>query len=251
MVQSWSSPIVHEPCTGDGRQRDVFPLPLLSNEEPVNKKVCRAVKQRIARRHRKTVYVNKAIHALNSLFYGGSRKFAQRVTSNFGSLLEVQRFAIENIRKRIDELGPPPKTSRSEALKVLRASVPSSYADQEVDAGSPVPMQLDSLSLPSGAVGGVRLVDALSGPVKEMVVDFENFMLADADKWCDLTDSAAGMEPYNDELLNSRTGYLRLLERLYQSGVLNFAESCRGRVGAFCVSKNQRWLMGRRCKGKG
>lgn len=246
MVQSWSSPIFHEPCTGDGRQRDVFPLPLLSNEEPVNKKVCRAVKQRIARRHGKTVYVNKAIHALNSLFYGGSRKFAQRVTSNFGSLLEVQRFAIENIRKRIDELGPPPKTSRSEALKVLRASVPSSYADQEVDAGSPVPMQLDSLSLPSGAVGGVRLVDALSGPVKEMVVDFENFMLADADKWCDLTDSAAGMEPYNDELLNSRTGYLRLLERLYQSGVLNFAESCRGRVGAFCVSKKSKVIDGKK-----
>ena len=48
---------------------------------------------------------------------------------------------------------------------------------------------------------------------------------------------ASSMEPYNDPLLNTRAGYLQFLSRLYDSGVLAFSGACRGRVGAFCVSK--------------
>eukprot|EP00435_Cladocopium_sp_Y103_P076203 s26_g81.t1 len=244
MVKEWESSVFHKSCAGDGRQRDVFPLPLLSNACPVNTPVCRAVRQRISRRHGKTVCVNKAIHALNSLFYGGSQKYQAVKVDNLSSLPEVQRFALKGIMDRIEELGPPPCASRSEALKVLRASAPSAYSELDLDTGSPVPMKLDSLSLPSGAVGGVQLLDALNGPVREMVENFEDFMLADPDRWNELTDVAASMPPYNDPLLNTRKGYLDFLERLYSSGVLNFSESCRGRVGAFSVSKKPKMVDG-------
>ena len=69
-------------------------------------------------------------------------------------------------------------------------------------------------------------------------------MLADADKWNELTDVAASLEPYNDPLLNSRKGYIAFLEKLYNSGVLNFTQQCRGRVGAFCVSKKSKVVDG-------
>ena len=68
-VMSWSSPVFHEPGTGDGRQRDVFPLPLLSNEAPVAGKVCRSVRQRLWKKHGKMLVVNKAIHALRIHYF--------------------------------------------------------------------------------------------------------------------------------------------------------------------------------------
>ena len=52
------------------------------------------------------------------------------------------------------------------------------------------------------------------------------------------------MEPYNDDLLRRRAGYLQFLSRLYDSEVLAFSGACRGRVGAFCVPKKPKVING-------
>lgn len=245
MVRGWSSSVFHVPHGDDGRQRDVFPLPMLKVQDVFTGNVCRAVRQRITKKHGQTTLVNKAIHALNSLFYGGSHKFKATYVDSLSGLPEIQKDAIKGIVSRVSELGPPPCASRAEALKVLRASDPSGYEEPGVETGSTVAMCLDSLSLPDSAVGGVNLVAALSGDVQRMVDNFEEYMLEDASKWSALTDLGKSVEPYNDPLLNTRTGYIDFLTKLYNSGVLNFSDQCRGRVGAFCVSKKPKILDGK------
>lgn len=244
MVRGWTSSVFHEPKGDDGRQRDVFPLPLLKAQDVFAGNVCRSVRQRIKKKHGQTIMVNKAIHALNSLFYGGSHKFKATYVDSLVGLPEIQKDAIKGIVSRVSELGPSPCASRAEALKVLRASDPSGYEEPGVDTGSTVAMCLDSLSLPDSAVGGVNLVASLSGDVQRMVVNFEDYMLEDASKWSDLTDVGRSVEPYNDPLLSSRSGYIDFLSKLYSSGVLNFSDQCRGRVGAFCVAKKPKMVNG-------
>eukprot|EP00435_Cladocopium_sp_Y103_P068559 s1270_g31.t1 len=71
------------------------------------------------------------------------------------------------------------------ALSALRV-VSSTYSPVEPGVGTPVPMNLASLLLPDGTVAGVDLVGALHEPVKGMVLDFENAMLQDADRFLGL-----------------------------------------------------------------
>ena len=47
MSRHFSSKIFHEPCPGDSRTRDLFPLPTLDGPGPVQGNVCRAVRRRI------------------------------------------------------------------------------------------------------------------------------------------------------------------------------------------------------------
>jgi hypothetical protein len=96
-------------------------------------------------------------------------------------------------------------------------------------------MKLNELSLPAGKVTGVSLSDKLTGPVKQMVVCFEDFMLQDATLWTDLEARAAEVQLYNDPLLKNRNTYLKFLSHLYKCGVLSFTNICRGRMGAFCA----------------
>ena len=69
-----------------------------------------------------------------------------------------------------------------ESLSALRVAS-LSYTEPEPGVGNVVNMDLQKLSLPSGGVAGVPLADHLEGPVKNMVLRFEDFMLEDADSW--------------------------------------------------------------------
>ena len=244
MGRPWSSSIYHEPTEGDSRQRDVFPLPQLALELPHRGKVCRAVRQRVFSHYEKMRRVNQAINALNSMYFGGSRKFVQSSISDLRLLPDLQKDAIEEIICKVGDLGRPPPACRSEALTVLRAADASGYDVPDVSSGSTVPMDLSSLSLPSGAVAGVELLGALKGPVKGMVENFEEYLLRDAGDWNALADSTASLDPYNDPFLLGRKGYLAFLKKLFDSGVLDFADSCSGRVGAFSVAKKPKVVDG-------
>ena len=121
----------------------------------------------------------------------------------------------------------------------------SAYEDgADIGVGSVVNMELSKLSLPSGGIAGVSLVDSLEGTTKNMVEDFENFMLQDADAWTFIEDESCKVPPYNDQLLSTRKGYLTFLRRLFDAGVLGHTSRCRGRVGAFCVSKKSKIIDG-------
>eukprot|EP00438_Fugacium_kawagutii_P011539 Skav230147 [mRNA] locus=scaffold1301:267704:272380:+ [translate_table: standard] len=206
--------------------------------------VCRAVFQRIQSRNEKIKRVNLAINALNSLYFGGSTGGTSATIDDLSLATMVQRDAISDIMEKVSDLGVPPKACRSEALKVLRTVDASGYSEPDVASGSTVPMDLGIISLPDGSVGGVDLLGALSGSVKEMVENYDDFLLQDASSWNVVADCVGNMKPYNDPLLSSRKGYLDFLAKLYRSGVLDFSHTCLGRVGAFCVAKKPKLVNG-------
>ena len=111
--------------------------------------------------------------------------------------------------------------------------------------GKVVSLVLEQLSLPTGRVAGVDLEKSLDEPLKEMVTNFEEWMLQDASTWSKLSDEACRSRPYHDPSLSNRDSYLDFLGHLRACGVLGYTSCCRGRVGAFCVSKKPKIIDGK------
>jgi hypothetical protein len=228
-----------------GRQRDVFPLPHLCQSPLKDQCLSRGTKRRVQQRFAVTGQVNKAISALNSLYFGSDHNWNRRSIEDLNLLPLVQQDAIRHITGLIKQLGPPPIDACTQgAMNALRVAG-SSYTEPAPDVGTVVNMKLGALSLPSGKVGSVSLVDHITGPVREMLGDFESHLLQDAALWSDIESEASKIKTYNDPLLGSRAGYISFLKHLYQCGVLSFTNVCRGRVGAFCVSKKAKVVDGK------
>ena len=182
-----------------------------------------------------TCRVNMAINALNSMFFGTGRVGGVSNVESLSTLPLVQQDFLKNIIKRVKQLGPPPSDAHCQGAFAALQTAGSSYMDFTPGIGEVVNMKLNELSLPAGKVTGVSLSDKLTGPVKQMVVCFEDFMLQDATLWTDLEARAAEVQLYNDPLLKNRNTYLKFLSHLYKCGVLSFTNICRGRMGAFCA----------------
>lgn len=228
-----------------GRQRDVFPLPHLCQSPLKDQCLSRGTKRRVQQRFAVTGQVNKAISALNSLYFGSDHNWNRRSIEDLNLLPLVQQDAIRHITGLIKQLGPPPIDACTQgAMNALRVAG-SSYTEPAPDVGTVVNMKLGALSLPSGKIGSVSLVDHITGPVREMLGDFESHLLQDAALWSDIEGEASKIKTYNDPLLGSRAGYISFLKHLYQCGVLSFTNVCRGRVGAFCVSKKAKVVDGK------
>lgn len=232
----WESSIYHAPRPDD-RQRDVFPLPQLQVEKISNRCSSRSVQRRVQRRAAVGGQVNHAINALNLLFSGRSVSPETGCCSTVGELPMIQQDAIPNIIQAVKGLGEPPSGACGQgALKALRAA-PSMYEDTAGGVGDVVPMSLAQLSLPNGVVAGVDLLGALDEPVKGMVSDFEHTMLQDEGVFTAISCNPDSLKPYNDPSLHDPQQYLVFLRHLHERGILDFAYGCRGRVGAFTVSK--------------
>ncbi len=244
--RGFSSRIFHSPLGQNDRQRDIFPLPTLQCSGGMERKVSRCVQRRIQRRDHTVRQVNKAILALNSLYYGYGKAYGRVAVSDVSQLPLLQRDAINGIFDQVKSLGAPPHGAcYSGALAALRVAS-SAYAQVEAGIGEVVNMDLKSLSLPSGKVAGVDLGVSLDGDIKEVVMNFEDRMLQEPGNWMDLQEIASSIRTYDDPLLRKRSGYLSFLKRLYDAGVLDFTSTCRGRVGAFAVSKKPKFEGGKR-----
>ena len=185
-----------------------------------------------------------ALTALNSLFYGGNKQMSSSVVDCVQGLPLCQQDVIRSVIKRIQLLGRPPDSAcRSGALSALRATA-GSYCEAEPGVGDVVPMKLAALSLPTGNVAGVDLLEHLTGHDKLVVSEFERYMLQDSSVWTDLQDRAHELKPYDDPSLRSHARYLQFLKHLFSCGVLGFTENCKGRVGAFTVSKKPKVING-------
>ena len=106
MVRSkWSSSIFHEPV-GDGRQRDIFPIPSLDAGGLKRQHVCRAVSRRLNRRAHVAERVNRAIRSLNSLYFGKG-SFEDNTATSLADMPLNQRLTVEGIIDAVKYLGPP------------------------------------------------------------------------------------------------------------------------------------------------
>ena len=229
----------------DGRERDIFPLPYLEVDDTLHSSVCRSVTRRILRRRAIDHGVNKAIHSLNLLFCGGGN-FQRSTVRDWKLLSQCQRDTIGRLFSVVKDAGAPPSHARGpEALSALRVAS-STYTPVDAGVGIPVPMRLGSLSIPDGKVAGVELLGALPEPVRGLVADFENTMLADANTWTEISRFGSNLQPYSDPALKSRRQYLEFLRCLASAGILGHTSTCRGRVGAFAVSKKAKWVDGQK-----
>eukprot|EP00438_Fugacium_kawagutii_P025342 Skav236504 [mRNA] locus=scaffold78:316727:320924:+ [translate_table: standard] len=210
MTRGIRSRIFHEPDDISNRHRDLFPLPSLRDEFFGTGDVCHAVKRRIYRKHHMIKRVNLAIDSLNSLFYGGGKRFEHRYTGDLGSLPMSQRDSLRSIIQSVGAFGTPPQNaSRSGALQALRTTS-DGYSSPEAGVGSVCNMVLQRLSLPSGRVAGVDLGSVLEEPLRTMVTDFEDWMMVDGDTWAAVSGEAHAVRTYNDPSLYDHHQYIRL-----------------------------------------
>eukprot|EP00435_Cladocopium_sp_Y103_P062452 s598_g24.t1 len=237
--------LFHPPFGGAGRQRDVFPLPMLDHGGAIrNSGLSRASIRRIQQREAVVKRVNLAVLALNSLWFGKGAAYKPQYVSDLNSLPLAQQESLKNILDKVKLLGSTPDpASRRGAIDALRTAG-SSYMEPEPGVGDVVPMVMDQLSLPKGNVSGVSLLDNLDGDAKHMVDNFESHMLQDPGLWTSVELDAATVPPYNDKMLSTRSGYIAFLKHLFGSGILGFTSSVRGRVGAFCVAKKPKTVNG-------
>jgi len=184
-----------------------------------------------------------AIHALNSLYFGGNLAEKSEV-DNTMSLPLCQRECIKSLVQCIAAFGSPPAgASRRGALSALRASS-SGYEEPLAGVGEVCNMELERLSLPSGQVAGVDLQSSLEGPLQEMLCSYEDWLLQDASTWSALSEEAYRIKPYSDPCLSDRAKYIDFLSHLHHCGILGVSSQCRGRVGAFCVTKKPKMTDG-------
>lgn len=217
-------------------------------EEVRNTTLSRAVRRRLLRKNWRLKRVNKSVLALNSLFSGELLDSSFSVCHSLDALPRVKADALRRVIEAVNTLGDcPPDATCQGAIDALRASS-SSYTEPEPGVGEVVNMKLSAMSLPSGLGEGVDLVASLDGPLQNIVANFEDHMLQDAGEWSKLAEVASQLKPYNDPSLRGRRQYLKFLSRLFDHGVLGFADHCRGRVGAFCVSKKHKLVEGVRCE---
>lgn len=102
----WSSPVFHEPFA-DNRHRDIFPLPHVNVEVLRDRQVCRAVQRRVCKRARIAERVNKAVDALNSLYFGDHPGGRQHVAGDWDSLPLCQKLALQDVQSAVEKLGDP------------------------------------------------------------------------------------------------------------------------------------------------
>ena len=246
MTRGVRSRIFHEPGASDSRHRDLFPLPSLKEDSGVRGSVSHAVRRRIHRRNFNVKRVNLAISSLNSLFYGGEGRFKPWCADDLSSLPHCQRESLGAIIQSIKAFGSPPaNASRSGALQALR-TISDGYSDPEPGVGSVCSMVLHQLSLPSGGVAGVDLASALDEPLRSIVCNFEDWMMVEGDRWAEVADIAGSVRTYNDPSLHDHVKYLKFLKHLHQCGILGLVDHCRGRVGAFTVTKKPKFVDGNR-----
>ena len=163
--------------------------------------MCRSVVRRLHRRAPENKQINKAISALNSMFFGGGSGRLPEDASGACADNEGQQSAQRLVVKR---LGPPPEdASGPGAICALRAAS-SSYIEPEPGTGDVVPMALQRLSLPSGKVAGVDLAGELRGHTQVMIEKFEDYRLQDSSDMGDVCELAGAVKPYGDPALADR-----------------------------------------------
>lgn len=243
-MTGFRSRIFHEPHDTSHRNRDLFPLPCFEEVGEIKGSVCHAVRRRIQSRSFVTQRTNLAISSLNSLFYGGGEHYKHWSTGSLAELPINQRESLVSIQQCVKAFGaPPPEACRSGALQALR-TVSDGYSDPDPGVGAVCDMVLDQLSLPSGKVAGVDLASSLDEPLRSMVCNFEDWMMVDGDTWASVQDEAHAVCTYNDPMLLRDRQYIQFLKHLHKCGILGLAAGCRGRVGAFTVTKKPKVVDG-------
>ena len=235
----------------DPRQRDIFPLPLLTVDalgESEFASLGRKDQRRFSARGKIARMANEAITALNELYFGAGKCPPLEEVRGPSTLPTCQREAVMNIINSVKLAGAQPAEANTQgALEMLRVAR-SAYCDSQAGVGTVERMRLGDLSLPEANCNQVDLSAVLKGEAGESLRNFKDVMLQDASGWAQVCDDACKVKPYTDPLLRRREQYVSFLGKLYDAGVLSFTRRVRGRFGAFAVSKKPKLIGGKKIR---
>ena len=202
----------------------LFPLPLIPLEADARGHLSRGTRQRVQRRRRVEVEVNKVLNSLNWLAGTRGREASGRPAPVHEQVWEV-------VRRQVVGRGPPPKDFSSE--EAARALLKAKFGYDTADA-SVAPYRANAVSLPS-SVEGVPFFDELAGAeLSDMMVRLPECYL----RATETVDEQELVEPYMDAVLRgSRRQYEKFVGDLFSRGLLRWSRRARERAAVFFVSK--------------
>ncbi|CAE8609395.1 unnamed protein product, partial [Polarella glacialis] len=193
-----------------GRQRELFPLPLLEPLPVVVGFSSAGSKRSAGRRRRVREEANRAITALNELHPSPCQP---------GHPTQAQRAAQASILSQLSRL------------------LGSSSGDGEVST-TVRPFDPALLSVPTVGTHAPSVVQVLDSVGVEVVEDFAHSMLLDDDALGRILEEQDPIHPYMDPILkNDKAQYHEFVHSLYKRGMLAFTSHARELVTPFCVVK--------------
>ena len=148
------------------RNRDVFPLPLLSVPVLQNPAISRSCKQRYGRDKRASIRANDAIDFLNDMFSASCNDCVQHASNS--------HICSDHIEQRIREYIPDDTVVPQEAVVALLGSCPTSYShDEDAASSTLVSYQPGKTSLPEVASPAPDVVSIIDSQASQALVDLK------------------------------------------------------------------------------
>lgn len=205
-----------------GRQRGLFPFPLLGQKPVVEEpRVSRSVARRREIRDHVDSWVEDIVTSLNEMFNGNEEQ---------GILATEQRLTL---REAVLDAGKPPEgISGPEALSELRCR--PGYAGDPAHLAS---VDVAKVSLPPAGSSAANLEKILGGKAENFIRRLLSKVSAKGEilrrkEECGLT------APYVDPVLKaSKRKYAELCRRMEECGIIEYREEVSEKVGIFVVHK--------------
>ena len=217
-------------CRPDGRQRDLFPLPLIERPSTTARS-SRAGRRRAKCREGVESMVDAVVQCLNELHAGAEVSQQPQSSPTAGQVL-----ALQHIHDCVCSMGKPPEDlTAEEALQAIQAD--SGY---EGDALSLEPLDVGRLSLPGAGAQAVPLSVLLGVGGEERVREFVATKVVAKEEYGMKKAESSFRKPYMDPLLRDSRAYARFLGRLQQAGMIELVCPSSAdfvEVGIFAVKK--------------
>ena len=228
---------------GDGRCRELFPLPLM-NEVLREPGLSVSARRRRCRLRERVSAANEVIEVLNDIYQPGHRRDVSFPCT------AAQRAAQHEVFQQLGRLQRPAHrgTEREAVKELLQSSL--SYNGEEVSS-TLRSYDRDLVSIPQIFSDPIPVAGLLDHHGRETIEDPERCMLLGEDEWGLVVEKQRGFRPYMDEKLRTQPElYHRFVGDLFRAGMLKFSTKPKDLVTPFFVAKKdgrQRLIMD--CRG--
>ena len=218
----------------EGRQREVFPLPLV--EDGGDGPLCcsRSVRRRFERRHATSRQVNRTIAGLNALYFGVNLAAGGKLGQCAGPLTQAQVSVHSHLWQCCERLGTPPEGLHMPGAIIELRHAPSGYQGEPQGAGKVASFSLEKRSLPSGEVDPVPLLEVLEGFPRDALKRHRDIIECSPDEWGSRCDKARSVPIYSDPVVARQPQVMTAFGvELVHRRIARVSTRRRGRVGAF------------------
>ena len=226
-------------AAGEGRQRDLFPLPRMSsNSIRQSSHLSRGCAQRLGKKLFRENEIDHVCTVLNDIYSAGVCRSDLIPTSEQTPPLTLgQSLVREHVAEVLNSY--PKAESQSKPHEASRALLGSCLAYHGAEASNHVrAYDRDLVSLPelgSQSPSAESLLDPASATV---VREFESHMLLSGDEWETVLENEPPIVPYMDEVLSKdHLKYVKFVADLANAHVVKFTDSPFDIVTPFFVEK--------------